>query len=359
MAFDSNLPKWAIAGLAFPLIFLNGWLLYQLGSLLQPVTNIVITATLIAALLDYPIKFLEQQKIARGWAIAFVLLITLLLASIAIIFLAPLVWQQLLDFAERSPRWIEQAKTQILQLSDRLNFENSLLNVDQLIVQATNQLSNALNSATSKIVNIILGTIDSAVNFLATFILSILLVFSGERLWNGILSWFSDNWRTRIQNSLRSSFQRYFLGQATLALILATAQSIAFVVLNVPLGLLFGIFIGLASLIPFGGTIAILGISILLAFQNVWLGLKVLIVAIIVVQINDNLVAPRLIGGITGLNPAIIIVVLLIGAKFAGFLGLILAVPTSSFIKKIVDIVREPVAYNEQNNVVWENKTVN
>lgn len=342
MAFPS-LPKWAIAGLAFPLIFLNGWLLYQLGSLLQPVTSIVVTSSLIAFLLDYPIKFLER-KISRGVAVALVLLVTLLLALIAIIFLAPLVWQQLLDFAERSPRWIEQAKTEILQLSDRLNLENSLVDLDQLTIRAVDRLSNTLSSGTSKIVNIVLGTIDSAVNLLATFILSILLVISGERLRKGILSWFSEEWRSQIQNSLQISFQRYFLGQATLALILATAQSIAFVVLDVPLGLLFGIFIGLVSLIPFGGTIAILGVSILLSFQNIWLGLKVLIVAIILGQLNDNLVAPRLIGGITGLNPAIIIIVLLIGAKFAGFLGLILAVPTSSFIKRIVDILRQPVA---------------
>jgi predicted PurR-regulated permease PerM len=45
-------------------------------------------------------------------------------------------------------------------------------------------------------------------------------------------------------------------------------------------------------------------------------------------------------GGITGLNPAIIILALLIGSKFAGFLGLLLAVPTASFTKKIVDVTR-------------------
>jgi predicted PurR-regulated permease PerM len=67
-------------------------------------------------------------------------------------------------------------------------------------------------------------------------------------------------------------------------------------------------------------------------------GLKVLGVAIVLGQINDNLVAPRLMGGITGLNPAVIILVLLIGSKFGGFLGLLLAVPTASFIKKLSTI---------------------
>ncbi|HIK45698.1 MAG TPA: AI-2E family transporter, partial [Leptolyngbyaceae cyanobacterium M65_K2018_010] len=196
--------------------------------------------------------------------------------------------------------------------------------------------------ATSQVITGTLSTINSALNLLITGVLTILLVINGEPLWNGLLAWLPVPWQTQIRSALRPSFQGYFSGQATLALILAAAQSIAFMVLKVPFGLLFGIGIGLVSLIPFGGTVAVLGVSTLLVFQDVWLGLKVLIVAFVLGQINDNLVAPRLIGGITGLNPAVVILVLLVGAKFAGFLGLLLAVPTASFIKKIVDMARSP-----------------
>ena len=94
---------------------------------------------------------------------------------------------------------------------------------------------------------------------------------------------------------------------------------------------------------PFGGLLAILGVGTLLAFENIWLGVKLLAVSVILGQINDNVIAPRLIGGVTGLNPAIVVVALLTGAKFAGFLGLILAVPTASFVKKLADALREPI----------------
>ena len=57
-------------------------------------------------------------------------------------------------------------------------------------------------------------------------------------------------------------------------------------------------------------------------------------------QVNDNIIAPRLISGITGLNPTWVVLSLLIGAKLAGLLGLVLAVPTASSIKKITDSVR-------------------
>jgi predicted PurR-regulated permease PerM len=75
-------------------------------------------------------------------------------------------------------------------------------------------------------------------------------------------------------------------------------------------------------------------------FQDFWLGLKVLTLTIIVGQINDNVIAPRLMGGMIGLNPVWIILSLFIGGKVAGILGLLIAVPMASVIKSVTDIVR-------------------
>jgi predicted PurR-regulated permease PerM len=363
MISPSQLPRWAIAALAFPLICLNGWLLYHLGGVLQPIPSIVITASLIAFLLDYPIDWLENRGLARGLAVALVVLLAAVVTTVLVVFLGPQVWQQLNDLAERLPGWIDQAKTQLLLLEERTFFQNLPIDLDQLTVQAANQLTNALQATTSQAISVTISTLDSVVNLLITAVLAILLVINGDSLWEGLLSWFSAPWQGQIRNALRPSFQGYFSGQATLALILATAQSLALILLKVPFGLLFGLVIGLVSIIPFGGTVAVLGVSTLLAFQDVWLGLKVLGVAIVLGQINDNLVAPRLMGGITGLNPAVIIVALLIGAKFAGFLGLLLAVPTASFIKKIVDAVRDPAREPEIEPIqsqgsVLESKTL-
>jgi len=342
MAF-SMLPKWAIAGLAFPLIFLNGWLLLRLSVLLQPVTSIVITACLLAFLLDYPINLLEKRNVPRGGAIALVLLSALALTTFLLIFLGPLVWQQLNEFAERLPRWIDQAKTELLMLGDRPFVQNSPFDFEALAIESANRLSRILKTATSRTINLVISAINSTFNLVITLVLSILLVINGEQLWDGLLGWLPDKVQAKIRESLQPSFQGYFSGQATLALIQAIALSIAFVILNVPFGLLFGIAIGIASVIPFGGLVVNLVVTTLLAFQNVWLGVEVLVVAALLGQINDNVIAPRLIGGVTGLNPAIVVVSLLLGAKFAGFLGLVLAVPTASFIKKIADAVREPI----------------
>ncbi|MDJ0564937.1 MAG: AI-2E family transporter, partial [Microcystis sp. M49629_WE12] len=71
-------------------------------------------------------------------------------------------------------------------------------------------------------------------------------------------------------------------------------------------------------------------------------------------QINDNVIAPRLMGGMIGLNPVWIILSLFIGGKVAGILGLLIAVPIASVLKSTIDIIRsqqrekEPVVILEE-----------
>lgn len=340
MFSDQKFPRWLTIGFAFPIIFVNGWLILLVLEYLQPITNIALTASLIAFLLDYPISFLEKQDVKRGWAIALVLLSALFIFSIVGLFVGPLVFQQLIEFANRLPIWIEEGRKQLLALDEQSILQYLPIDFTEITTQFTKQLSTTLKSLTSQVISLTLDTINSAVNLLVTIVLTILLVLNGKRLWNGFLSWLPPNWNAKVKSSLQKSFQGYFVGQAIIASILSIALSLAFIVLKVPFGLLFGLGIGIASVIPFGGTVAILIVSLLLTFQDVWLGSKVLITSIILGQLNDNVIAPRLLGGITGLNPAVVVVSLLVGVKLGGILGLLLAVPSASSVKRIADMVR-------------------
>jgi predicted PurR-regulated permease PerM len=138
----------------------------------------------------------------------------------------------------------------------------------------------------------------------------------------------------RIQLALRQSFRNYFLGQLIIAGLMGLTITLAFILLNVPFGLLFGLGIGILVLIPFGDILGIVGVSLLVALNNVWLGGEVLIVATIIDQAIDQAIAPRIFGGFVGLNPVWIIISLLIGVKLGGVLGLIIAVPVAGAIKK-------------------------
>ena len=117
-------------------------------------------------------------------------------------------------------------------------------------------------------------------------------------------------------------------------------MTLAFLVLRVPFGLLFGLVVGVLSLIPFGAGLSISLVSILVAFNNFWLGVKVLIVSVAIEQSIESGVAPRLLGGFTGLNPVWVLISLLLGAKLGGVLGVLIAVPLASFIKSTADSLR-------------------
>jgi predicted PurR-regulated permease PerM len=148
-----------------------------------------------------------------------------------------------------------------------------------------------------------------------------------------------------MQVLIKQTFRTYFATQCILAGILSIAQTIALVALGVPYSLLFGICIGISMLIPFASFVTIILISILVSLNSLILGIKVLLVTLIVGQINDQIISPRLMGNMTGLNPVWLIVALFLGGKFGGVLGLIIAVPLASIFKNTVEEIR-----NSNNN---------
>jgi predicted PurR-regulated permease PerM len=69
---------------------------------------------------------------------------------------------------------------------------------------------------------------------------------------------------------------------------------------------------------------------------------QVLVSSIVFQQITDNVIAPRVRGDFTGLNPIWIIIALLIGGRVAGFIGVVLAMPIAAAIKSTIETLRLP-----------------
>jgi predicted PurR-regulated permease PerM len=121
---------------------------------------------------------------------------------------------------------------------------------------------------------------------------------------------------------------------------MASALIPAFLWLKVPFGLLFGLTIGIMALVPFGGSVGIILTTSLVALQDFWMGARVLVAAVIVQQILENLIAPRILGSFTGLNPVWILISVLTGARVGGLLGVIVAVPTAVIVKTALVALR-------------------
>jgi predicted PurR-regulated permease PerM len=340
MQSANKLPRWLSIGLAFPIAILNGWVLIKFVDYFQPLVSIFVSAILLAFVLDYPVKFFQQKGIKRNQSIAGVLLLAVVILVAVGITLVPVIIEQLNELANFLPSWIDSGSQQLQALQNWAVNLQLPINLSGLLEQALDRLSSQLQNFTGKLLNFAFDTIGSIVNVLLTVVLTFYLVFSGEKVWDGVFQWFPGNLGEKIRATLREDFQNYFIGQAILGAVLAVAVTLAYLALQVPLALLFGIGIGFFSLFPFGTGVGIAIVSSLVALQNFWLGVEALAVALAIDQVNSNFVSPRIMGNLTGLNPVWVVVSLLIGAKLGGLLGLLIAIPLASFIKDVADTWR-------------------
>lgn len=355
----SKLPRWIFVGLAFPLIVLNGWLGLLVFHYFQSIIGILVIATILSFLLDYPVGFLRQRGMERNRAVVLVVLFSLLILGAFGLTLAPLLIDQLNGLIVRLPSWIASGTQQLQNFRDWAAERNLPINLLELASQTIGRLSSQLQSLTGQSIRLVLDTLGSVVNVILTIVLTFYLLLHGERLWDGIFQWFPSSVGSSIRQSLRQNFHNYFIGQATLATLMGISLTVAFSILKVPFGLLFGLGVGLMTLIPFGGATGISIVSLLMAFQNFWLGIKVLVVASLIDQAIGNIIAPRILGEIIGLNPVWVLVSLLVGAKVGGLLGLLIAVPLAGCIRSIAETLYAAIVSQEQAQTETLSKATN
>jgi predicted PurR-regulated permease PerM len=339
----NKLPRWVVWGLTFPIIVLNGWVFLLVFNYFQSLITIFITANLLAFVLNYPVRFLAVRGTKRNHAILLVLLFALLLILFLGLTLGPALIWQFNELIARLPTWIESSSQQI-QSFDRWAVGRKLpVNLGGLATQLTERLAEQLQSLTGQILGFVVITLGSVFNLIFILVMTFYLLLQGDSLWDGIFEWFPKPYGAVFRQLLQQNFHNYLTGQASLAAIVGLSMTIAFIVLQVPFALLFGLFVGFMALFPFGTGVSITAISLLMALKSFKLGVTVIIVTATIQQIIENGIAPRLLGGFTGLNPVWILVALLVGVQVAGILGLLLAVPIAGFIKGVATVCRAEI----------------
>ncbi|MBN3872802.1 AI-2E family transporter [Nostoc sp. JL33] len=338
MNFSLNqLLRWLIFTLLFPLVFLNGWLAFLLVKSLQPVVTILVLATLLAFVLNYPVSILQQRGVKRGYAVALVFILALVIVVALGITLLPIVLEQFNDMAKVLPQWIDSSEEKLQILNDWFSRHKLNVNLSQLLTQITNKLPNELEFISDKLLSIIIDTIDSISESLITVVLTFYLLLDGPRIWEAIFKKLPGNVAQDISQSIQQNFQNYLIGQGSLALLMGFSVTLLFLAFQVQFGLLFGLGVGLLSLIPFGDVVSLIVITFIIATHDFWLAAKVFAVAVVIDQLIDQAIAPRLLGKFTGIRPIWVLIALLVGTNVAGVLGLLVAVPIAGFIKDVAD----------------------
>lgn len=336
--FD-KLPRWLVWEIALPLTILNIWLLYRVFQTFQTSFTMLIAATLLSFLLSYPIEQLEKRGIKPGVSIALILLLAVGLLGVLGFTLVPALLQQLGDLGNRLPGWLESGSEQFQALDAWLEVRRIPLNVTALATQLAQMLPDEVAQLPDQLLEILVGVADSLLEVLVTAVLTLYLLLHGNEFWGGLLRWLPGNLGGQIRLAFQEKFKNYFVGQAAIALLMATSLTTVFFLLKIPYWLVFGIGIGLLALVPFGDIVGIFTAAIVVSFNSVLLGGELAVVALLVDQTIDNAVAPKILGDLIGLNPVWILLLLLIGSQLAGIFGLLLAVPLAGAIKRIFEEV--------------------
>ena len=340
-------PAWLRLGLVLPLLGVNAYVLKRVLVQFAPFPGLFLTAALIAFLLDLPCRWLTRRGLSRSLAIAAVVLLTIGLLTFAAVELVPLLIEQLSQLISASPsllagaeQWIDRG--QLWAVDHGLPADFADLSSDLV-----SQFSRIATQLSQRLLGLLGATVGTTINVVIVLVLAVFLLLGADPITEGLARWLPDPWRELVQTTLERTFRGYFAGQVVLALILSGGQLFVFTALQIPYGVLFAVLIGFTTLIPYASALSIVLVSAILAVQDPRTALELLIAAIVVGQIVDQVIQPRLMGSSVGLQPAWLLIALPIGARVGAIfglgdlLGLLLAVPVASCIKTLADAARE------------------
>ncbi len=337
------LPPWLRFSLALPLLVLNLWVLRQLLLPLAPFPALFLTAALLAFLLDLPTRWLVEQRLPRPLALLLVLGLAFGGVILAALWLLPRLLTQLDDLITALPGWLAQGETLLGELQRWAQAKGLPTDFGDLSSELITRTSKLASQVSQELLSLLGATVGLTVNTVIVLVLTVFLLIGGERIAAGLAEWLPPGVRGLVTGTLFRTFRGYFGGQVVLALILSALQMVVFTLLGIPYGVLFAVAIGFTTLVPYASALTIVLISLLLALQEPRQGLEVLAAAITVGQVVDQVIQPRLMGSIVGLQPAWLLISLPIGARLGSLLGLgellglLLAVPLASCGKTFLD----------------------
>ncbi len=326
-----------------PLLVLNGWAISAIFNYFHSLIAILVGASVLAFLLNYPVSWMERRGARREQVAVLVFLLALSILLALGVTLFPLALTQAQQLVARLPELIDSGRSQLMILNEKAESMGLPINLDAIVVQINDRVKGQLQAIAGQVLNLAVVTVTSLLDFLLTMVLTFYLLQHGGELWESLVEWLPTRFREPFSRTVRLSFQNFFISQLILSICMASALIPSFLWLKVPYGLLFGLTIGIMALIPFGGSVGIAATTLLVSLQDVWMGARVLAAAVIVQQILENLIAPRILGSFTGLNPVWVLISVLTGARIGGLLGVIVAVPCAVVIKTIISAIRPPV----------------
>jgi len=319
-----------------------GILLWLLGSILLP----FVLGMAIAYFLSPLIQQLEQRGISRTIAAGGLVVGFIVVTGVALVFLVPLVVEQVTALVQRLPDLVAWLRQSLLPIVARFAGRFGL-RIAPVVSQPSPEMVQRVAGFVSGLATGLLSGGLALVNALALLAITPVVAFYLLRDWPKIVrdvdSWLPRDHADTIREQMRAIdgvLAGFARGAALVCLVLGAFYAVALTLAGLEFGLLIGLAAGAISFIPYLGVIVGFTTSVGVALYQFWgdWGWIALVAGIFVAGqiLQDYFLTPRLVGEKVGLHPLWVIFGVLAGGVLFGFVGVLLAVPACAVIGVVV-----------------------
>jgi len=307
---------------------------------LSGVLSSLIIGFIIAYVLDPVADFLEEHHVRRPLGIALIFTVLIGILALFYILAAPIISRQVTAFTHKVPAYVAHLQeTTIPVIRDYIHnhpeqMEEVKAKLQSVGIDILMPVINFVKNLFSGTINVLLGILD----LLLIPVIAFYLLKDIDRLTERIAKAIPPRHREQV-TGLFSEIDRvikdFLKGQLTVSMILAVIYSIGLTIFAVPMGIVIGLVAGFANMIPYLGLAIGLVPALLLSWLDAHSVAHLIGVAgtFTVAQILEGtVISPRVVGQKVGLHPVTVIVAILLGGHYFGFVGILAAVPAASVI---------------------------
>lgn len=184
---------------------------------------------------------------------------------------------------------------------------------------------------------------SSIVNGVLSFVISVYVLLTKDGIFkftNRVANLLIPNHADSVAKMILRShivFQQFLIAQLLASVILGILAGVVLSLLGVSYSILIGAIIGISNIIPLFGAIVGIVISVLIMFLSnspmlAWASFAFLL---LLQQVDATIITPKLMGNVLNLNPIVVILAMIIGTTYFGFVGILFAVPVTVMIREI------------------------
>jgi predicted PurR-regulated permease PerM len=290
----------------------------------------------------------RRTRLDRTGAVALVYL------GIAVVFAAvlalgvPVLASQLAALTQRGPEFGEKASQIVVDVQQRLDSAGIHADLATLYGTLPSRVGDLVGTFAGDALGVVAATGALLFNATLVLIISFFMLVDGERLWTRFLTMLNDELRSEAE-LLRQSADRSFGGFLRASLLLALMYGVLQFAILAPFGVpfagLIALVAGLVMIVPFfGPIIAIVPVLVATVLGAPGSFLPVFVLTLLLQQLVLNLIGPRLMSEVIGIHPLFVFLAILLGARIAGFWGVLLAMPiagiANTFMRYGLEVAR-------------------